>query len=315
MLRCQLCDLELRTGAWDTAERILDGFSAADEEVVISPNYEYSRALLAAGRGDTAEAERWAAETISRARAASVRWDEFEACRARGIAALLLGEPERAVNELQPVWEHTRREGVDDPGAFPVAPDLVEALVELGATEEARAVSDWLDRLAEDQDHPWGRATAKRCAAMIRLASSYDEGAAAALEECAAEYQALGLRFDRARCLLLLGRTQRRYKKRSAARRTLEEAASAFDDIGSPGWGERTRAELARLGTQPARSGELTPTEQRVVELAAGGLSNKEIARRLFVTVHTVEVHLAHAYAKLGVRSRAQLAARMAGGR
>ena len=49
-----------------------------------------------------------------------------------------------------------------------------------------------------------------------------------------------------------------------------------------------------------------------MVELAARGLSNKQIARRLFVAVHTVEVHLAHAYAKLGVRSRAQLASRLA---
>ena len=56
-----------------------------------------------------------------------------------------------------------------------------------------------------------------------------------------------------------------------------------------------------------ASSGELTPTEQRVVELAAGGLANKEIAEALFVSVHTVETHLSHAYSKLGVRSRSQL--------
>jgi DNA-binding CsgD family transcriptional regulator len=55
-----------------------------------------------------------------------------------------------------------------------------------------------------------------------------------------------------------------------------------------------------------------TPAEQRVVELAAAGLSNKQIARHLSVAVHTVEVHLSHAYAKLGVRSRAQLAGRLA---
>ena len=54
-----------------------------------------------------------------------------------------------------------------------------------------------------------------------------------------------------------------------------------------------------------------TPAEQRVAELAADGLSNKEIARTLFVTVNTVEVHLTHAYAKLGVRSRAQLPGRL----
>ncbi len=63
-------------------------------------------------------------------------------------------------------------------------------------------------------------------------------------------------------------------------------------------------------GRAPADT--LTPSERRVVELAAQGLSNKEIAIQLVVTVHTVEVHLTHAFPKLGVRSRSQLAARLA---
>ena len=63
---------------------------------------------------------------------------------------------------------------------------------------------------------------------------------------------------------------------------------------------------------RPASAGALTPTEQRVVGLAVDGLSNKEIARTLVVTVNTVEFHLRNAYTKLGIRSRAQLAARLA---
>ena len=61
-------------------------------------------------------------------------------------------------------------------------------------------------------------------------------------------------------------------------------------------------------GRKSAADGQLTPSERQVVDLAVSGLSNKEIASRLFVTVNAVEVHLSHAYAKLGVRSRAQLA-------
>jgi DNA-binding CsgD family transcriptional regulator len=77
-------------------------------------------------------------------------------------------------------------------------------------------------------------------------------------------------------------------------------------DVGRP---LTARAETDRIGARrPGRAGELTPTERRVAELAATGRSNKEIARTLFVTVNTVEGHLSHAYAKLGVRSRAQLA-------
>jgi len=113
--------------------------------------------------------------------------------------------------------------------------------------------------------------------------------------------------------LLALGRARRRAKQWRAARDALGAAAASFDELGSPGWAELARAEHERVpGRRPGTSGELTPTERRVVELAASGLANKQIATSLFVTVHTVEVHLARAYAKLGVRSRAQLAARLA---
>src|SRR5204862_1079784 len=103
-----------------------------------------------------------------------------------------------------------------------------------------------------------------------------------------------------------------RWRKWAAARASLERAAGELDELGSPGWAEQARSELGRVGgRRQSASGELTPAERRVVELAADGLANKEIARSLFVTVRTVEVHLKHAYAKLGVRSRMQLARRL----
>ena len=87
---------------------------------------------------------------------------------------------------------------------------------------------------------------------------------------------------------------------------------TAFAALGSKGWADRARADLERVGgRRPRSSGELTPTERQIVELAAEGLANKEIARTLDLAVHTVEVHLSRAYARLGVRSRAQLAARL----
>jgi DNA-binding NarL/FixJ family response regulator len=134
------------------------------------------------------------------------------------------------------------------------------------------------------------------------------------LRAAASELDRLGLHFEAARSQLALGRNQRRAKQWRAARDALASAEAAFDRIGSPGWAELARDDRERVGgRRPTRSGELTPTEQRVVELAASGLANKQIASTLFVTVHTVEVHLARAYAKLGVRSRSQLAARLAG--
>ncbi|HEX6699620.1 MAG TPA: AAA family ATPase [Gaiellaceae bacterium] len=312
LLRLHLCQLALRVGDWTAAARLLDEWAQSSERVMWSM-YERCRALLAAGRGLPEETARWAAETLAGAETAGNRWDRLEALRARGVASLLAGEPQQAADDLRTVWEHTRREGVDEPGAFPVAPDLVEALAELGQLDEAGTVMERLERLSEEQQHPWGFAGVKRCAGLVGLVSDrYAEGPATELAEAAAAYGALGLRFDRARSLLSLGRAQRRLRKWALARSSLDQAVAEFDELGSSGWAEQARAERGRVGgRRPQTGGGLTESERRIVELAADGLANKEIARSLFVSVRTVEVHLKHAYEKLGVRSRTQLARRL----
>ncbi len=311
LARLHLCELALRVGDLAQAAALLDEWAEPSErDVLLLPMYERCRALLAAERGEPEQAGRWVAESLARAAAVGDVWDRLEALRARGMAELVARDPAEAAAALREVWEHTARAGVDDPGAFPVAPDLVEALAELGELAAATSVTARLRELATAQEHPWGLATADRCEGIVRLASrSYDADAAALLEQAAAAYDALALRFDGARTLLGLGRGLRRHRKWAAARSALTRAAAAFDEIGSTGWAAAARAELERIGARrPRPSGELTPTERRVVELAAAGHSNKEIASALVVTVHTVEVHLSHAYAKLGVRSRSQLA-------
>ena len=82
----------------------------------------------------------------------------------------------------------------------------------------------------------------------------------------------------------------------------------AVAGLGAALWAERAAAELARIPGRGRASGELTETERRVAELVAEGLSNKEVAARLFVSVRAVEANLSKVYAKLGVRSRAELA-------
>ena len=310
LVRLHRCELELRAGGWDAAARLLDEWAdTSDDELLGWPMYERCRAFLAVGRGAPDEAEHWIALTLERSLAMGARWEELEARRGAGIVALLAGDPEAAVDGLRAVWEHTVRERVDEPGAFPVATDLVETLVELAALDEAAAVNDRLRLLAKRHDHPWASASARRCAAAIALAAApYDERAASELEAAADDYARFGLEFDRARSLLSLGRAQRRMRKWGAARRSLELAASLFDRLGSPGWADQARSELARVGARkPQPTGGLTPAERRVAELAAEGLANKEIALALHVTINTVEAHLSHVYAKLGVRSRAQL--------
>ena len=85
-----------------------------------------------------------------------------------------------------------------------------------------------------------------------------------------------------------------------------------FEELGSPPWAQRTRDEIARLGLRHRAASELTETERRIAELAASGMTNREVADAAFVSPKTVEANLVRAYRKLGIRSRAELGARMA---
>ena len=214
LVRLHLCELELRIGALGEAQRLLDDWGAsADNRLLHWPMYERCQALLAVGRGDADGARHWATAALDRAETAGVRWDQLETERALGLVALLEKDPAKAVEHLGAVWDHTEREGVEDPGAFPVAPDLVEALVETDALDRARSVASRLAALALAQDHPWALAGSQRSAAMIELAAAYDDQPADSLEEAAATYRDLGLAFDEARTLLVLGRARRRARK------------------------------------------------------------------------------------------------------
>ena len=286
-MHLELCDLELRAGNVKAARSLMEeaedwfAFDAGQRDRAAR------EAITAAIAGLPSETQRWAAEMIRNARATGTFVLEMEARRVLGVAALCAHDAVRAVEELRPIWAHMVREGIEEVGVWPMAPDLVEALIELGEVDEARVVTRRLRRLATEQDHPWGLASADRCEAMIRLAlGDYDKRAAAQLDRAASAYGAIGMRFDEARSLLALGRAARRSRRWAAARGALE-----------------------RVGARrPSPAGALTPSEDRVARLAAEGLSNKDIAARLFITAHTVEKHLSHAFAKLGVTSRAQLA-------
>jgi DNA-binding CsgD family transcriptional regulator len=100
--------------------------------------------------------------------------------------------------------------------------------------------------------------------------------------------------------------------QRRAARKTLEQALAEFDALGASLWSERTRRELGRISGRGPSQGELTATERRVAALVAEGMTNREVAAALYVTPRTVEGTLSRVYAKLGVRSRTELARRLA---
>jgi DNA-binding CsgD family transcriptional regulator len=122
----------------------------------------------------------------------------------------------------------------------------------------------------------------------------------------------LGQPFERGRTLLVLGTLQRRDRKKQAARTTLTEALAVFDELGARLWSEKARAELARIGGRAAAPGTLTPTEERVAALLAAGHTYREVGEALFISPKTVHWNVSKIYRKLGVRSRTELAARLA---
>src|SRR5262249_53507336 len=115
-----------------------------------------------------------------------------------------------------------------------------------------------------------------------------------------------------ARTLLALGAVQRRARRKQLARSTLERARALFDDLGARLWSERARAELAQSCGRPLRTGAWTAPERAAAERVAAGGTNAEVARELFLSRKTVEWNLSKIYRKLHVRSRAELAARLA---
>ncbi len=92
----------------------------------------------------------------------------------------------------------------------------------------------------------------------------------------------------------------------------LTGALERFEALGAPLWAERAREDRARIGGRARSNDDLTPTEEQIAELVAAGMTNREVAATLFVTPKTVESALTRVYRKLGVRSRTELARRLA---
>jgi DNA-binding NarL/FixJ family response regulator len=134
------------------------------------------------------------------------------------------------------------------------------------------------------------------------------------LEEAVAVFDGSPARLVRAEALADLGAVLRRAGRRADARSPLREALELARRCGAAGLARRTAGELAATGEKvrrytPIGVESLTPSERRVAEMAASGMTNRQIAQSLFLTVKTIETHLAAAYDKLGIRSRQQLPA------
>ncbi len=190
-------------------------------------------------------------------------------------------------------------------------PDAVEAFVQLGRIAEAESLVNMLQRNGKRLDRPWMLAVGSRCRSLLLAAAGDLDAAVDSAHQAMAQHDRLPMPFERARTQLLLGQLQRRQRRREAAATTLREALATFERLDTPLWAQRVEALLARAKTQPSRAGYLTAAERRVAELAASGMTNRDVAAALFVSVKTVEVNLTRIYRKLDIHSRAELGRRI----
>jgi DNA-binding CsgD family transcriptional regulator len=270
------------------------------------------QAKLAAYAGRDADARAAAREALEIARrTGSFRLAE-RIVAALGFLEVSLGRYDAAMATLQPLV--SRFDPASTPTELPDAgflADAIEALIQVGRSADAEPLIDALERNGQRLGRPWMMAIGARGRSMLLADRGDLDAATAAAAQAIVAHDRLPIPFERARTLLLLGQLQRRKRHKESASASLQEALDIFVRLDIPLWADRARAELVRANVGPRRSEQLTPSEQRVAELAASGMKNRDVATTLFISPKTVEANLARIYRKLGIKSRAELGRHM----
>jgi DNA-binding CsgD family transcriptional regulator len=298
------------TGEWDMAQALADehvGLCRAHHYRLLECRGLYLQAMLAAARGDDAatramtdQMTRWA---TPRRVGAILRL----AAQARTLAALTRGDFEAAYQHASAI---TRPGQLADhvPHALWLTLDLTEAAVRTGRPAEAVAHVAAVRQAGLAAISPRQALIVEGAAAIV----APDQEAAARFERALAGPGIERWPFDQARIQLLLGERLRRMKVTAEARAQLTAALDTFQRLGAGPWAARAGSELratgltvsSLAGTGPAS---LTPQQREIATLAATGLTNKQIAERLFLSPSTVATHLHQLFPKLGVTTRAAL--------
>jgi DNA-binding CsgD family transcriptional regulator len=302
--------LEWRAGNWElAAQHLADSLSLTNQagRAGMWPAQEAPATAIAAHQGRIDEAREQAEHAAAEAAEQGIHIAESGHRWVLGFIELSLGNPAAALEHLR--RSHQIRDMfMLEPGMRLELADTLEALIAVGELDEAeRILIPWEER-ASVLDRAWALAWLARCRGLLLAARGDLQGAFREFDRALAEHARSADPFHHARTLLALGVTQRRSKRRGAARTTLEEAREIFKRLGAPLWADRAQAELARIGGRAPSRGELTEGERRIALLVAKGYTNREVATELSLTVHTVETVLSRTYRKLGVRSRVELA-------
>ncbi len=319
-------DVARAAGLWDDAAGYVEeahGIVVQTGQESIEPDCLLYEARFALLRGDLDRAK----EQVDDALAALERLTTLEGRRAafdgpmmEGFARSLLGRIAAMGGRAADAHECFRAD-LETLRRLGLRELLVEALVEdtgalvaLGALDEASSELEEIQEIARALELPWLHALEARAHGIVAAARGDLDGALRELRRSRDLFETMDPSwvFERARTLLALGASQRRAHQKLAARRTLDQALEIFERLGAPLWAEQTRTELRQVSGRPSSPGALTATEQRVAEVVAAGCSNAEAAHQLFMSPKTVEWNLSKIYKKLHVRSRGELAAKLA---
>ena len=228
---------------------------------------------------------------------------------AQGHLLLSTGRVAEAVEALTPVAAIASAIEFAGVRAIPWQPDWIEALARAGQDEQAAAaLQSWVATLPAEPDE-WHRGIVARTRVLVDGESAVDQ-LLSALEDGALAATPI----EEARAQLVAGSALRRRRRPAASQDMLKRATATFARVGALGWLAAAESELTGQRGQADRdpTGGLTVQEMRVAQEIAAGATNRQAATRLFCSPKTIEYHLTRVYAKLGVRSRAALAGRMA---
>jgi ATP/maltotriose-dependent transcriptional regulator MalT len=255
-----------------------------------------------------------ALDLAARAEAAAehAKLNDLLACAqlARGIAWASAGAYEDAYAAIRRMFDPA------DPSyhhreLFAAIMSLAETAVRAGQRDDARAVVAVVERTAEITPSPLLHVHLRYARAVLA-----DDNEAELLYLDALGHDLARWPLARARLELAYGGWLRRQRRNAESRAPLRSAHTVFDIIGARSWAEQARTELRAAGGRAATRGPtadevLSPQEMQIARLAAGGLSNREIGQRLYLSHRTVGSHLYRIFPKLGITSRTQLASRI----
>jgi DNA-binding CsgD family transcriptional regulator len=224
-----------------------------------------------------------------------------------GLVALWEGDASVALDRFAEADRQAAALAWGEPSLRWWTPDHVELLLVGDRVDDAVDLLDLWSRDATRTDRKRVLADVTRCRGLVAAARGDVRVALELLGQSIAEHTAAGDPFGTARGQLALGSVGRRARQKSPARAATAAALEGFESLGATCWAERARTELGRIGGRTRAMG-LTAAERRVALLVTEGRTNREIAAALFLGERTVASHLTHIYAKLGVRSRTELA-------